>query len=164
MKQFEVIDISGDVGMRAFGATVEEAFINEAMGMYSLITDLEDIKEEKIISVSIESHSPEGLLVSWLNELVFQFDAYGFVGKTIMITEITPSLSPSANPPEAETLPPRWGGMGEVEAYKLKAEIKGGEFDPERHERKLLIKAATYHKLKIERINDRWEIDVIFDI
>ncbi len=91
MKQFEIIDISGDVGIRAYGKTIEDAFVNAAIGMYSLITDLEDIKEKKTISVSIESHSLEGLLVSWLNELVFQFDAYGFVGKTIMITEITPT-------------------------------------------------------------------------
>lgn len=59
---------------------------------------------------------------------------------------------------------PRGGGMGEVEAYKLKAAVSGEEFDTERHERKLLIKAATYHKLKIERINGMWEVDVIFDI
>ncbi|MBM4129219.1 MAG: archease, partial [Nitrospira sp.] len=37
-------------------------------------------------------------------------------------------------------------------------------FDPERHERKLLVKAATYHMLRIERTDDVWEIDVIFDI
>jgi len=27
-----------------------------------------------------------------------------------------------------------------------------------------LIKAATYHRLKIERKEDHWEADVIFDI
>ena len=154
MQQFEILDISGDVGIRAYGKTSEEVFVNAAIGMYSLITDLEGIKEEKTISVSIDSHSPEGLLVSWLNELVFQFDAYGFVGKAIMITELTPTL----------TLPPQGGGMGEVEAYKLKAAVSGEEFDIERHERKLLIKAATYHKVKIEKVSDMWEIDVIFDI
>ncbi|TAL27494.1 MAG: archease [Nitrospirae bacterium] len=142
MKKFEVIDISGDVGMKAFGATVEEAFINEAMGMYSLITDIESIKAEKSISISVEGNSFEGLLVSWLNELIFQFDAYGFVGRRIDIQSLTPNpQSPS-----------------------LKAIISGEEFDTERHERKLLIKAATYHKLRIEKTGDVWEIDVIFDI
>lgn len=154
MKTFEIIDISGDAGIRAYGESLVQAFTNAAIGMYSLITDLEDIKEKKTISVFTESHSLEGLLVSWLNELIFQFDAYGFAGKAIMITEITPTL----------TLPLRGGGMGEVEAYKLKAAVSGEEFDTERHERKLLIKAATYHKLKIERINGMWEVDVIFDI
>ena len=71
MKQFEIIDISGDVGIRAFGKSIEEVFKNSAIGMYSLITDLEGVKGDKNISISVESNSLEGLLVSWLNELIF---------------------------------------------------------------------------------------------
>jgi SHS2 domain-containing protein len=142
MKAFEVIDISGDVGIRAFGKSIEEAFKNSAIGMYSLITDLEGVKAEKSISISVESNSLEGLLVSWLNELIFQFDAYNFIGKGIDIQSLTPTpQSPS-----------------------LKAIISGEEFDTERHERKLLIKAATYHRLKVEKVRDIWEADIIFDI
>jgi SHS2 domain-containing protein len=48
--------------------------------------------------------------------------------------------------------------------YLFKAVLSGEEFDPERHESRLLIKAATYHQLRIEKVNDVWEIDVIFDI
>ena len=172
MKKFETIDISGDVGIRAYGKTIEEVFVNAAFGMYSLITGIEGIEATQKVVVETKSDSLEGLLVSYLNELIFQFDAYGFVGKTIMITEITPTLSPSENPPEAETLPPRGVGMGDGEAvqlkngefYLLKAKLSGEEFDIERHERKLLIKAATYHKVRIEKVRDVWEIDVIFDI
>jgi SHS2 domain-containing protein len=154
MEKFTVLDISGDVGLRVFGRSIDEAFTNASNGMYSLITDLDAIKEKKTIDVSIESHSLDGLLVLWLNELIFHFDAYGFIGKKITITEITSSL----------TLPPRGGGMGGGEAFKLKASVSGEEFDPERHEGKLLIKAATYHRLRIEKIGEMWEIDVIFDI
>src|SRR4030042_2158298 len=154
MERFKVLDISGDVGIKAFGKSIDEAFINAAIGMYSLITKLDSIKEKKTINVSVGSPSLDGLLVSWLNELIFNFDAYGFIGKKIEITEFTPSL----------TLPPRGGGRVVGEAYKLKATISGEEFDPERHEGKLLIKAATYHKLRIEKLEDIWEIDVIFDI
>ena len=138
MKNFEIIDISGDVGLRAYGENLRDAFINAAIGMFNLITDLEMVKEEKVITVSVESDSVESLLVSWLNELIFYFDTYGFLGKKVLITEFTPSL--------------------------LKATISGEDFDPKRHESKLLIKAATYHMLKIEEKNRRWEIAVIFDI
>ena len=138
MKQFEVIDTSGDVGIKAFGRSLKEVFKNSAIGMYSLITDLEGVKGEKTISISVESNSLEGLLVSWLNELIFQFDAYNFIGKDIVILEMSDR--------------------------KLKANVKGEEFDTERHERKLLIKAATYHRLKVEKVRDIWEADIIFDI
>jgi SHS2 domain-containing protein len=141
MERFEILDISGDVGIKAYGKSLEDVFINATIGMYSLITDLEGIDAKQSIEVEVESDSIEGLLVNYLNELIFQFDAYGFVGKEIRIKAI--SLQPSAY---------------------LKAKIIGEEFDPEKHERKLLIKAATYHMLKIEDINDIWEVDVIFDI
>jgi len=140
VKIFDIIDISGDVGIRAFGKSIEEVFKNSAIGMYSLITDLEGVKADKNISISVESNSLEGLLVSWLNELVFQFDTYNFIGKDITISAF--SIQPSA----------------------LKAEIRGEEFDTERHERKLLIKAATYHRLKVEKAGDVWQADIIFDI
>jgi SHS2 domain-containing protein len=153
MKIFEIIDISGDVGLKAYGGSLKDAFMNAAIGMYSLITDLEIVKEEKVIDVFVESDSMEGLLVSWLNELVFHFDAYGFIGKRLSISEFTPS-QPSVGGEQQATL----------QACRIKASLSGEDFDPARHESRLLIKAATYHRLKVEKKNGEWEIDVIFDI
>jgi SHS2 domain-containing protein len=138
MERFNIIDISGDVGLTAFGGSLQEAFINAAIGMYSLMTGLDAVALTKTIYVSVENQSPDGLLVSWLNELIFHFDAYGFIGKKIDIKEFSEK--------------------------RISARIAGEEFDPERHEGKLLIKAATYHQLKIEKKEERWEISVIFDI
>src|SRR3972149_11644443 len=111
MKTFEAIDISGDAGIRAYGETMEDLFVNAAVGMYSLITDPEAIQEKRCITLDIESHSLEGLLVSWLNELIFHFDTYGFVGKGVVITEFTTSF----------TLPHRGEGIGGEEVCKLRA-------------------------------------------
>jgi len=138
MEKFKVLDISGDVGINAFGKSKIEAFINAAIGMYSLITNLDAIKEKKTIEILVESPSLEGLLVSWLNELIFHFDAYSFIGKKIEMKQFSDN--------------------------RIVADVKGEDFDPERHEGKFLIKAATYHKLRIEKKDDTWEVDVIFDI
>jgi SHS2 domain-containing protein len=138
MKTFEVIDISGDAGIRVYGETLQDLFVNAAMGMYSLITDLSTVREERHIALDIESHSLEGLLVSWLNELIFHFDAYGFVGKAIRIAAFLDT--------------------------RLAARVSGEDFDPGRHEKRLLIKAATYHRLIIEKKEGQWVADVIFDI
>jgi len=148
MKPFEILDISGDIGLKSFGKTVQEAFVNAAIGMYSLITDTEKIEEKKSIDVSLENDSLDSLLVAWLNELVFHFDAYGFIGKKIIITESKLLSGQSTSPP----------------LYRIEAVLSGEDFDPERHESRLLIKAATYHRLRIEKSNDTWQIEVIFDI
>ncbi len=156
MKRFEILDISADAGIRVFGKDLPEVFVNAAAGMYSLITDPVSIKAEKSIEVSVMGHSIDGLLVAWLNELIFLFDTSGFIGKEIVITETTPALdSPLLNAACRIT------GM---EDCSLKALLSGGVFDPERHEANLLLKAATYHRLRIEKINGIWEADVIFDI
>jgi SHS2 domain-containing protein len=138
MKTFEVMDISGDAGIKAYGVTLVAAFTNAAMGMYSLITDPEGIREEREIAIELKSHSLEGLLVSWLNELIFHVDAYGFIGKSIRIESL--------------------------DSTAITARISGEDFDPERHERRLLIKAATYHRLSIVQKEGVWELQVIFDI
>jgi SHS2 domain-containing protein len=117
---------------------LQEAFVNAEIGMYSLMTGLDAVATKKTIDMSVEHQSPDGLLVSWLNELIFHFDAYGFIGKKIDIKEFSEK--------------------------RISASIAGEEFDPERHEGRLLIKAATYHRLRIEKKNERWEISVIFDI
>jgi len=161
MEGFQILDLSGDIGLKAFGKSINEVFMNAAIGMYDLITNLDGIAENKTIDVSVESLSMEGLFVSWLNELIFHFDAYGFIGKRIVITEFTPSL----------TFPLRGGGKAwgadqpdNLQVCGLNASITGEDFDPGKHESRLLIKAATYHKLRIEKVGDIWEAEVIFDI
>jgi SHS2 domain-containing protein len=147
MPQFETLDISGDAGIRAFGDDPKELFINAALGMYSLITDAEAVKERRAIEIFLESNTLEGLLISWLNELIFHFDTYGFIGKKIAITEFVPREDKPA------------GGQFAVRAF-----VSGEEFDPLRHQGKLLIKAATYHKLRVQRTGETWETQIIFDI
>ncbi len=141
-----MIDVSGDAGIRAFGRDFDELFVNAALGLYSLITDQGGIDEAKEMDLSVESDSIEGLLVAWLNELIFLFDAYGFLGRKIVIKEI----------PVDEA----WDGR----RLKLRAVVAGEEFDPERHERRLLVKAATYHRLKVEKTGETLRAEVIFDI
>lgn len=135
---YEHLDVSGDAGVRATGKTLEEAFASAALGMYSLVTDLRSVREEKSIRVEVKSYSREELLVGWLNELVFQFDTYGFVGKRVQIKSL--------------------------EEDRIVATVTGEEFDPQRHAGNLLIKAATYHGLRFERRDGEWLLEVLFDI
>ncbi|ACI21043.1 MULTISPECIES: archease [Thermodesulfovibrio] len=135
--KYKVIDVAGDVGIRAEGASLEECFINSAFGLYSLITDLAQIEPAEEIEIIINEDNLENMLVSFLNELIFQFDTYGFLGKAISI---------------------------EIKDNYLTARIKGEKFNPEKHERKLLVKAATYHNLVLKQEDSFWIAEIIFDI
>lgn len=139
--QYDVLDISGDIGIKAYGKSCEDTFVNAGLGMYSLITDIDSVVGSQEMEVEVRSDSKEGLLVAFLNELIFQFDTYGFIGRKIEVMAF--SIQPSAY---------------------IKAKVYGEEFEVGRHEQRLLIKAATYHNIKVERINDEWKAEVIFDI
>ena len=78
---FEQVDISGDVGIRACGSSCAEAFAQAAVGMYSLITEVEAVADRSLLEVVVSASTIEGLLIKFLNELIFQFDAHGFVGR-----------------------------------------------------------------------------------
>ncbi len=137
LKQFEQIDISGDVGLKVWGQDLEELFENAARGMSDLITDVSMVTESEKREVHVLAESNEDLLVQWLNEIVFLFDTYNYVCKHYSISIVN---------------------------NKLKAIISGGTFDPSACESRLLIKAATYHDLSLHRTNTHWEATVIFDI
>lgn len=137
IKQFEQVDISGDVGLKVWGQDMEELFENAAIGMSELITDVSSVPESEDREVHVVADSNDDLLVQWLNELVFLFDTYNYIGKSYAVSIVN---------------------------KKLKAEISGGTFDPSSSESRLLIKAATYHDLSLSKTNTHWEATVIFDI
>jgi len=137
IKQFEQIDISGDVGLKVWGQDLEELFKNAATGMSELITDVSIVPESESREVHVVAESNEDLLVHWLNELVFLFDTYNYIGKSYSVS---------------------------IANKKLKAEISGGTFEPSTNESRLLIKAATYHDLSLTKTSSHWEATIIFDI
>jgi SHS2 domain-containing protein len=146
MPKYEQLDISGDASLRIWGENLEELFANAAEGMSELITDLPGIEETERKEVFLSSERNEDLLVTWLNELIFLFDTYGFIGKRFDV-----SLSPPLN-------------KGVQEEVTLKAIVSGGIFVPGVNESRLLVKAATYHRLSLKKDNLQWEAVVIFDI
>jgi SHS2 domain-containing protein len=136
MKRFEQFDISGDVGLRVWGRSLEELFENAGIGMFELITDTATIEEKECKEIQLEADTMESLFVQWLNELIFLFDTHGFIGRRFNV---------------------------EIKDKSLKADVYCGDFDPSRNEQRLLLKAATYHRLSLKK-NDQYEAMVIFDI
>jgi len=137
MKKYEQLDISGDVGLRVWGQTLEELFAHAAEGMGELVTDTTNVEQTEKKEISLVSENIESMFIQWLNELIFLFDAHGFLGKSFDV---------------------------HIADLALHAQISGGIYNPEQNESRLLIKAATYHQVSIQKVNSMWEAAVIFDI
>lgn len=136
-KKFDIIEHTADAGIVAYGVSLKEAFANVAYGMFSLIADLDRVKEDFRRNVEVEADDLEGLVIAWLNDLLYLLDVEGVIFKRFEITSLT--------------------------GTSLKAEVFGERIDRSRHNLKAGIKAATYHTLEIHQ-NAGYSIRVIFDI
>ena len=137
-KAFEIIDHTGDVGVVAYGSDIKQLFSNAALALFSLITERENIAEKLQRNLEISSEDRDSLLVEWLNELIYLFDAEHILFHRFDIESLSNN--------------------------QLKATCYGEDIDPSRHEIKLGVKAATYHMLKIDKDNSGYKVQIIFDV
>jgi SHS2 domain-containing protein len=136
---FELIDHTADIGIRAHGIDLPQAFSNAAMGLFSLISDLDQVNEHLYREVEITAPDRETLLVEWLNELIFLFETELILFKRFHIGTLSENL--------------------------LKARCYGEKIDKSRHELKRGIKSATYHMLKVEKENSySYRVEVLLDV
>ena len=136
-KDFEIINHTADIGIIAYGANLSQVFANAARALFSLITELDDVEEVISRDIKLTAPDQESLLVEWLNELIYLFDAEKIIFKRFDISKLN------------ET--------------QLKARSYGEKVDILRHKLKMGVKAATYHILKVEKGNG-YQAQVLFDI
>jgi len=137
-RAFKIINHTADVGIIAYGADIKQLFSNAALALFSLITEPESIKEKIKRRMEIISEDKDSLLVEWLNELIYLFDAEHLLFKRFDIENLSGS--------------------------QLKAVCYGEKLDPLKHKIKMEVKAATYHMLKINRDSNGYEVQIIFDV
>jgi len=136
-KSFEIVDHTADVGIIAYGADMSQAFANAARALFSLITELDNVEEVIYRDIELTAQDEESLLVEWLNELIYLFDAENILFNRFDITRLNNT--------------------------RLKARSYGEKVDSSKHKLKTGVKAATYHMLKIDK-GDGCKVQVLFDI
>ena len=136
-RDFEIVDHTADVGIIAYGIDMSQAFVNAARALFSLITELNDIQEVLHRDIELTAPDEESLLVEWLNELIYLFDAENIIFKRFDITQLNNT--------------------------QLKARSYGEKVDNSKHKLKIGVKAATYHMLKVDK-DDGCKVQVLFDI
>ena len=136
MKRFQLIEHTADIGLIAYGSNLAEAFANAAYGLFSIITEIDKVKEAESLEVAVSAEDVEGLLFNWLNHLIYVFEVDHLLLKSFDITEF--------------------------KEHDIKATFRGERYDPSRHQFKLGVKSATYHMLKVDM--DKNTVRVIFDV
>lgn len=132
-----VYDITADAGIRYRAKDLKELFCKGILATFNEITDIDKVEPKEEYEIQAENELPF-LLADIINEALVLHESKNFVASECEVVELKDNF--------------------------VKVRLKGEKFNPEKHTPKLVIKAATYHRLKVEKLNNHYEAEVIFDI
>jgi len=117
---------------------MQEVFRNAAYGFMSVVAGTSKIESRQNRLIELQATDRENLLVRWLTEILYLYDAEKFLTSDVKFETLTDTL--------------------------LKANLLGEPYDVSKHELKLDVKAITYHQLKVEDHDGDWIARVFVDI
>ena len=131
---------SADIGLIASGESLAEMLTEAALGLTSVMVELEDLAGTRSIEVEISGQDETELLYRWLSEIIYLKDAENFLLKhcRIEISEKTP--------------------------LTLHGRLTGDNITPSRQRLKTDVKAVTFYKLQVKRENNLWLGEAVLDL
>ena len=140
-KRFEWVEHPSDIGFRAYGRDLAEAFENAALALFEVMVDTSKVEPREEVKVELEAEDEKALLYDWLEKLLYFHDTQNLVMSKFRVT-----IS-GAN-----------GG------FKLIARAWGEPFDPAKHPERTAVKAMTYHMMEIKCEPERCSVQAVVDI
>lgn len=126
-----------DIGVRGYGATVEEAFAQAALALTAVIADPAAIAPRTPVTIECTAPDQELLLVDWLNALIYEMAT-----RTMLFSRFTVRI------------------VGD----RLMGEAWGEAVDVARHAPAVEVKGATYTCLKVAEEAGRWLAQCVVDV
>ena len=135
--QYETFEHEADVGIRGFGGSVEEAFQNAAVALYSVMVNIHAVEPREVRTVTVNASDRELLLVEWLNALLSLSDIERMVFSKFEVA---------------------------IEGAQLTGTAWGEGLDRSRHEPHVEVKGATYHMLSVTEREGRYTAQCVVDV
>lgn len=140
-KRFEWVEHPSDIGFRAYGHDLAEAFENAALALFEVMVDTSKVEPREEVKVELEAEDEEALLYDWLEKLLYFHDTQNLVMSKFRV-EIS----------------------GTNGGFKLIARAWGEPFDPAKHPERTAVKAMTYHMMEIKCEPERCSVQAVVDI
>lgn len=137
MEKYKFLQHTADAKFQAFGATIEEAFSNAALAMFSIMMEPEKVSPKLEREVNVDGKDQKALLYNWLEELLFLLDSEGFLLTNVKRIRINGHLL------EAVV-----AGDLAVNGYKTHGDVK----------------AVTYNEMEIRKEGNKTVVQVVVDI
>jgi len=141
MKRFEWVEHPSDIGFRAYGKNLAEAFENAALALFEVMVDTGKVEPREEVKVELEAEDEGALLYDWLDRMLYFRDARNLVMSKFKV------------------------GISKIkDGLKLNAQIWGERFDPAKHPERTAVKAMTYHMMEIKQEKNRCSVQAVVDI
>lgn len=137
-QRFEILEHTADLGIRVAAATLPELFAAAAEALVSVVLDPARIEQKHEYTIEATGEDFEALLVNWLNEIVYLLDGARVAPARIVVDELQGSC--------------------------ISGRAFGEARDIERHPHRIMVKAATYHQLRLEHAAGQWKADIFLDV
>jgi SHS2 domain-containing protein len=135
---FELLEHPADIGFRARARTQAELFEACAEALMAIALEADRIEPREAYPAEASGHDAESLLINWLSEVLYLWDARRLALSRFRVLELSPG--------------------------RVAGEALGEPFDPERHRAKLVVKGVTYHQLRLGQDEQGWHAQVFLDI
>jgi SHS2 domain-containing protein len=135
------IDHTADILFTASADTLNELFSECAVAVQECMAELSTVDEKVKRTIELRSRSVEDLLFDFLDETLLYKDS-----EVLIFSSFDVKIK-------------KEGGE-----YFLSCNAKGEEFDHDKHERKVNVKAITMHLFEVEKIKEKWCAQVLIDI
>jgi len=116
-----------DMGVRGWGATLNDAFEQSAMALTAVITDLAAVAPRQAVQIDCAAPDQELLLADWLNALIYEMATRGLLFSRFEVR---------------------------IDESRLHATAWGEPVDVARHRPAVEVKGATYTELRVGRFMD----------
>ncbi len=136
-KDWEHYSHTADMGIRGFGESIEEAFVNAAVALVAVNVDPEKIKQEDKIKITCSDDDIELLFIAWLSNLLYEM-----ITRKMFFSRFDVEIND-----------------GQLTGYAW-----GEKLDLKKHDPGVEIKGISYSDLKVAQVNGKWIAQCIVDI
>jgi SHS2 domain-containing protein len=137
-RMYHTMEHTADTGFEVVGDTKEQVYEYAARAFFDIMWQIDTRREKKPKIIEVTGIDLQELLVNFLEEFLYLYDA-----KRLVCTKI-----------EVET----------VTNNKIRAKAWLQKFDEEHDEELLSVKAVTYHQLFLGQEKDIWTARIYLDI
>jgi SHS2 domain-containing protein len=135
---YRIIEHTADTGFEVWGCTKEQVFESAARAFFDIMWQIEALEKNEPVVIEVAGHDLEELLVNFLEEFLYLYDAKGLVCADVQVEAVLKNK------------------------VRVKAWLQ--KFNAAGDQELLGVKAVTYHQLFIGKKNNTWSARIFLDI